>query len=370
MSQRLTKIQAHLVQAGLDALVLITQDSPRADGNNKNVDYVSGFTGSTGAVVVSKQGAVLVVDGRYSERAKQESTLSVVPADGTNRGVVNFLNYVTPGLTALGLSASSRVGYESKRVSSWLAHEWEVSNVAQFVPTVGVVESLRQWKSEEEIAYLRDACAKTCAVWAACMPQIVAGATEREVGLMFDVALRAHGATGNSFGTIVASGPNSASPHHDTSDRVLEAGDPVTVDFGGVFSHGYCSDLTRTVFVPGRAPDPKLVEIYTTVLEANRRAREALKVGMTWKEYDAVARDYITSAGYGAYFTHGLGHSLGLEAHDPFTYAGTPFETGLVITDEPGIYVPGVGGVRIEDDLVLTDTGVENLTPAEYCTFA
>ena len=359
---RITQIQKKLRDDSLDALVLVTYDSPRADGNNKNVDYVSGFTGSTGAVVVSQADAVLVVDGRYTERAKSESSLRVVAADNRNRGVVNFTNYLEPGLSALGLTEASRAGYEAKRVSAWMVGEWEQSGLATFAPTVGVVESLRQWKDEDEITHLRDACARTCAVWNECAQNIVAGKTEREVQLVFDMALRAHGASGNSFGTIVASGPNSASPHHETSDRVIEAGEPVTVDFGGVFTKGYCSDVTRTLFVPGKDPDAKMVEIYKTVLEANVKAREALKIGMTWKEYDTVARDHIVEKGYGEYFGHGLGHSLCLEAHDPYDYAHTPFQSGLVITDEPGIYVPGLGGARIEDDLVLTQSGVENLT--------
>lgn len=368
-SARIAQVQPKLRELGLDALVLVTYDSPRADGNNKNVDYASGFTGSTGVVVVTQGDAVLIVDGRYAERAKTESSLRIVVADNRDRGVVDFTNYVKPGLEALSVPKGAKVGFESIKTSHALSQAWQKMEY-DLVPTSGLVESLRQCKTDDEVALIADACKRTCDVWNECAPQIVAGKTEREVQLMFDMALRAHGASENSFGTIVASGPNSASPHHQTSDRIIEAGEPVTVDFGGVFTNGYCSDLTRTLFVPGEEPDPKMIEIYKTVLEANRKAREALKVGMMWKEYDAVARAYITARGYGEYFGHGLGHSLGLEAHDPFNYAESKFEPGLVITDEPGIYVPGLGGVRIEDDLVLTKTGVQNLTAsAPYLNF-
>jgi Xaa-Pro aminopeptidase len=366
-SKRIAQVQEALRAQDLAALVLVTHDTPRADGNNKNVDHLSGFTGSTGVVVVSQNDAVLVVDGRYTERAQTESNLRVVKADNTDRRVVDFSNYVVPGLDALSIPQGARVGIESLKLTHTLWNSWSALPRAMFVPTSYIVESLRQWKDAEEIAALRTACAKTCDVWNTCAPLIAAGKTEREVQLLFDMALREHGASANSFGTIVASGPNSASPHHETSDRVIQVGEPVTVDFGGVFEGGYCSDLTRTLFAPGREPDPKMLEIYRTVQEANTKAREALRIGMTWKEYDAVARRHIEEKGYGEYFGHGLGHSLGLEAHDPFNYAESTFQSGLVITDEPGIYVPGLGGVRIEDDLVLTENGVENLTAeAQY----
>lgn len=369
-AKRIADVQKKLGELGLDAFVVATMDSPKADANNRNVHYLSGFGGSNGVVAVSKSDAVLVVDGRYIERAKGEASgVRVVESSSADRRVVDFTNYVGPALNALGMQAS-RVGFESTRISHWMAGEWSQKLTAEFVPVQGVVESLRQFKDADEIVALSDACKATCDVWAEVAPKIVAGRTEKQVALDFDSAHRAHGAVDTSFATIVASGPNAAAPHHRTSNRVIEAGDVVTVDFGGWYESGYASDLTRTIFAPGKEPDAKLIEVYKIVLGANVAARDALRVGMTWTEYDKVARDYIVARGYDEYFKHGLGHSLGLEAHDPFNYAEQTFGPGLVITDEPGIYIPGLGGVRIEDDLVLTERGVKNLTEsAPYLEF-
>ncbi|HMO23290.1 MAG TPA: aminopeptidase P family protein, partial [Candidatus Melainabacteria bacterium] len=277
--------------------------------------------------------------------------------------------YINEALKLARLNKDSIIGFEADRVPYALAQNWMKALNCKLKPTHNLVESLRQYKDEQEIKLIRDACRKTSKVYNEVMKIIKPGMREIDVAMEIDFRLRKYGAQDNSFQTIVASGPNSAIPHHATGARKLKAGEPVVMDFGGVFDGGYCSDITRTIFVPGKKPGTQMKEIYEIVLEANKRARKALNPEMKVVDYDRVARDYIESRGYGKYFTHGLGHSLGMEAHDPFDYQNSPLAVGTVITDEPGIYIEDVGGVRIEDDLVVTAGGAVKLTNAPYWKF-
>lgn len=359
--KRIENAQEKLKKENLDAIILLTNE-----GNSKNIYYLSGFGGTTGVLVVSQTDIALAVDGRYTLRAKEETKgCHIVNAEAADRRVANFTNYIKPALAALSLGESARLGFEADRISVSMADAWKQS-IKNLIQTNFFIETLRQVKDDEEIKYLKKANDITSTVFEKCIEYVQEGITEVDIAKKFDIALRESGAIMNSFDTIIASGPNSAIPHHETSERVLRAGEPVVIDFGGLFPGGYCSDITRTVFVPGKIPDQKLIEIYKIVLDANIAARDALYSGMMWKEYDSIARDYITERGYGEFFTHGLGHSLGLEAHDPYNYADCPLEAGTVITDEPGIYIPGVGGVRIEDDLVITENGAHSLTTVPY----
>jgi Xaa-Pro aminopeptidase len=188
------------------------------------------------------------------------------------------------------------------------------------------------------------------------------GVSENEIALEMEIYMRKHGATSSSFDTIVASGERSALPHGVASDRLLQANEFVKLDFGAYY-HGYCSDLTRTV-VLGK-PTERHKQIYDTVLEAQLLALEKLKPGMTGREVDAIARNVITKAGYGDHFGHGTGHGLGMEIHEAprlSLLSDTVLEPGMVVTVEPGIYIPGFGGVRIEDDVVITENGIRILT--------
>ena len=246
------------------------------------------------------------------------------------------------------------------------ARVWERRIPATLVPMEDVVGRIRQYKDDDEIAALRHACRITSNVFQEVARRVRPGMRERDLARELDNTLRNRGAVDNSFETIVASGPNAAIPHHNTGDRRLKPGEPVVMDFGGRFGSGYCSDLTRTVFVPGKKPDPEMRRIYSIVHAANRAAFRALRPGMKWKEYDAVARVHIAQAGYEKEFAHSLGHSLGLEAHDPYDYQHDAIRVGTVLTDEPGIYIEARGGVRIEDDIVMTPNGPKLLTNAPY----
>lgn len=360
-SKRLKSLQLALAKQGVDALLVRTYE-----GDNQNVLYLSGFSGTTAVLVVTRKKAFIVTDARYFLRAGKEAPDFQLVKVQRGKKVSDHVN---EALAMAKLTKSAKVGYEAAHISVAVAKVWSKEIKAKLTPTINVVERFRQYKDAGEIKLLREACRITCRVYDEVVPLVKAGVTENEIAFEIDMRLRKHGAVGNSFPSIVASGPNSAMPHHATGDRKLKAGEPVIMDFGGIFKGGYCSDITRTVFVPGKEPHPRMKEIYKIVLDANKAARKALKPGVTWRQFDKVARDFIADRGYAEYFTHGLGHSLGLVAHDPYDYEHCPFDVGTVVTDEPGIYIDGFGGVRIEDDLVVTADGAERLTTAPYLKF-
>lgn len=360
--KRVAGVRKVLKREKLDAFVSVV-----TEGNSKNPLYLSGFGGTTGALAISAKKTVLAVDSRYTLRAKKETAGVMVVEIPKGRGKnEDFSLYVETALSGLGLGNMPRIGFEGARVPVLMLASWRKHIQGTFVATRSIVEKLRQVKDVEELRTIARAGKITSKVFVVIAKTIRAGERECDIAARLDIALRNNGALGNSFQTIVASGSNSAIPHHETGTRKVRAGEPVVMDFGGIFPGGYCSDLTRTVFVPGKKPHTELYTIYRIVLEANKKALRALSPGMTWKEYDRVARAHITDAGYGKYFTHGLGHSIGLEAHDPYDYAHDAFEAGNVLSNEPGIYLPGIGGVRIEDDIVVTKNGARNITPAPY----
>ncbi len=367
MNKRLKKLQEAIGKAKLKGLLLKVNESGQStQPNNQNVLYLSGFGGSTAVLLVTSKTSYIIADARYWTRVKLEAKDFQLIKLERGKKVSYFVNVA---LAEAGITQKMRVGFESHRLTHQVFEEWQKELKAKLVPTTGMVEQLRQYKEPGEIRELRAACRATSKVYQEVVALMKPGMTENDVAFEIDSRLRKHGAVDNSFGSIVASGPNSAIPHHATGERKLKAGEPVVMDFGGVFGGGYCSDITRTVFVPGKSPTAKMKEIYNIVLAANQAARKALKPGILYREYDRVARDYIQEKGYGQYFTHGLGHSLGLEAHDPFDYERAPLAVGTVFTDEPGIYLDGIGGVRIEDDLVVTADGAERLTTAPYWKF-
>jgi Xaa-Pro aminopeptidase len=316
-----------------------------------NVRYLSGFTGSNAALLVFADGAdaVLATDGRYRTQAAQQAPdLEVAIERACGRYLV--------GRAAAG--KARRVGFESHVVTvdgyDALAAE---AGGAELVRASQTVEALREIKDAGEVALLRLACEAADAALADLIERggLRPGRTEREVGRQLEALMLDHGADGVSFETIVASGPNSAIPHHRPTDAVLASGDFVKIDFGALVG-GYHSDMTRT-FVLDKAADWQL-EIYELVSTAQRAGRMALAAGAGLADVDSAARAVIVDAGHGCNFGHGLGHGVGLQIHEApginATAAGT-LRAGSVVTVEPGVYLPDRGGVRIEDTLVVAD---------------
>jgi Xaa-Pro aminopeptidase len=323
-----------------------------------NVRYLTGFTGSNAALLVTADGRdVLATDGRYTTQAERQ-------APDVERLIVRA---AADSLVAAAIERGhSSVAVETHDVSVDL-HERLRTRAAEggatrLVRLGQVVEGLRAVKDEDEIELLRQACAVADRAFARVLDRVTAGRTERELGIELEALMREEGGDGASFETIVATGPNSAVPHHRPTTRVVERGDFVKFDFGSVVG-GYHSDMTRTVVV-GRADDWQR-EVYDVVRAAQSAGVAAAMVGATTGEADKAARDVITAAGHGDDYPHSLGHGVGLEIHEAPTLAGGGSDIlrdRTPVTVEPGVYLAGRGGVRIEDTLVVRAGGPELLT--------
>ena len=349
--RRVGQLRRKLGEAELDALVVV---------NRINRRYLSGFTGSAGVVVVTRDPSfppTLLVDFRYTEQAK---------AQAPGFRVIQHGDYPWESLRAvLEEYAVRRVGFESEHMSYRQATKWqeEMPGVT-WVPVEQQVEALRAVKSPEELALMRRAVAIADQAFSFILPYLRPGVTEKEVAWRLEQYMREHDAERLAFDIIVASGPNAALPHATPTDRRLQPGDTVVLDFGCVYG-GYHSDMTRTVVV-GPHVEPRTREVYQLVLEAQQAGLNAVRPGLTGKEVDAAARRVIEQAGLGDCFGHGLGHGVGLEVHEPIPrlsrISDTILQPGMVTSVEPGVYIPGWGGVRIEDLVVVTETGCEVLT--------
>jgi Xaa-Pro aminopeptidase len=351
-----TRLQARLDEAGCDAL-LVTHLT--------NVRYLSGFTGSAAMLLVTPDALLLVTDGRYELQAGDELAVAGAAAEVSVARTTDEQHAV---LTA-ALPPSSRLGLEAGHVT-WAeqrryAREWSPGH--ELVPTDGLVERLRAVKDDGEVARVEAACAIADAALAATLPFLAEGPTEAAFALALDTEVRRLGAADVSFPTIVASGPNGARPHHEPGARTVVPGDLVVIDFGALVD-GYHSDMTRTVAVGGH---DRLGETGRRMVEVVRAAQAAgvaaVSAGTPAAEVDRACRDLIAEAGWGDAFVHGTGHGVGLDIHeDPrVSYAsGATLDAGHVVTVEPGIYLPGAGGVRVEDTVVVTDSGCRVLTRA------
>lgn len=344
--ERLNKLRAKLPELQVEAL-LIT--------NGVNRTYLTGFVGSAGYVLVTAKRAVLLTDFRYVEQAAKQAPDYEVIEHATKHTDTILELLKAEGVTQLGFEQGS-VTY-----GQYLSYAGALQGVA-LVPTEGVVEKLRRIKDDEELRIMQEAADLADRTFSHILTLLKPGVSEMEIALEIEFFIRKNGGTSTSFDTIVASGERSALPHGRASERVLRSGEFVKLDFGAYYK-GYCSDITRTVML-GK-PTDKHKEIYDKVLEAQLACLAGLKPGLTGREGDALARDVIVRYSYGDNFGHGTGHGLGMEIHESPRLSRTDdtvLEPGMVVTVEPGIYLPGFGGVRIEDDVVLTDSGIRILT--------
>lgn len=341
---RVEKLQAKLKEQNLDALMVT---------NPFNLRYVSHFTGTAGLAVLTQEKAFFVTDFRYTEQANEQ-------AKGFE--IIRNIGSIYEEVAKLVKSENiEKLGFEQDVISYATFTTLEEIIECELVPVSGFVESLREIKDQEEIDVIQKAIKITEAAYQHILKEIKPGMTELEVANKLDFFMREQGASSVSFDTIVASGVRSALPHGVASDKVIEQGDMITIDFG-CYYNGYVSDMTRT-FALGD-PGEKLKEVYEIVREAHARVNSAVKAGMTGAEVDAIARDYITEKGYGEAFGHSTGHGIGLEVHEGPSISfknDKKLVPGNAITNEPGIYLPGIGGVRIEDDLLVTEDGNKNL---------
>lgn len=321
-----------------------------------NLRYLTNFTGTTGLAMITLDKAFFVTDFRYTEQAAEQATgFTIVKNTG------HIFDEVADLAERLQLD---NLAFEETQVSFADYSLLEEILPCELVPVMGLIEELREVKDEKEVAIIEKACAIADQGFAFVLEMIKPGMTEIEVANQLDFFMRSKGASGVSFETIVASGLRSAMPHGVASHKVIEKGELITLDFG-CYYEGYVSDMTRT-FAIGSI-QPKLKEIYDIVLEAQLKVLAEAKPGLTGIQLDAIARDHIASYGYGDAFGHSTGHGIGLEIHEGPNVsfrADKQFVPGNVITDEPGIYLPGIGGVRIEDDLLITAEGNRVLTHA------
>lgn len=347
-ADRVARLRAILKKQQLDGLIITSLT---------HLQYLLGFTGTNGIGVFGRRTTAFVTDSRYRAQSARQ--------------VRNARRYITqrPLLEALAehacLKRDTIVGFESHHLTF---QQYRVLRRTfprvTFIPTTGLVEQLLLVKDPTELAALREAMRITDEVFGELLGIMKAGMREKDVAAEISYRHRMHGADADAFDPIVAGGERGAQPHARAGDRALHRGELVTLDFGCTVK-GYHSDLTRTVAI-GR-PTPRAKEIHSVVREAQAAALDAARGGMAAHELDGVARRVITDAGHGAAFSHSLGHGLGLHIHERPRISALSKDTltpGSVITIEPGIYIPGWGGVRIEDDILLTTTGCSVLTTA------
>lgn len=341
---KFTNLRKVMEQKGLDAIVVLSPHNRR---------YLSGFTGTSGSLLITKDTKQLITDFRYIQQAtSQAEEFEIINQKGPMIGKINELiqqgNYKNIGVEA------DLITYNEYQALN--------TNDVQLSSIESVIETIRMVKDDFEIKQIQKAADIVDETYEHILKWIKPGMTENEVNNEMEMFMRSKGATSSSFDTIVASGHRGALPHGVASNKVIEEGDMITLDFGALYE-GYVSDITRT-FAIGE-PKEEMKKIYNIVLESQLAALEQIKPGMTGKEADSIARDIISSYGYGEQFGHSLGHGIGLEVHEGPALSQKSdivLEENMCVTLEPGIYVEGLGGVRIEDDVLVTKNGLQRFT--------
>lgn len=322
--------------------------------SSANRYYLSGFSGSAGTVVIGHGEALLFVDFRYTEQAREQAP---------DFEVILYRDELwTAVANRLSAAGYKKVGFESKQVTFASHVEMQKKIAASLVPIADLPEKQRAVKDKREIDRLKRGAGELDGAYEYILGYTRPGMTEKDVALELETYLRRRGAEKAAFPYIVASGLRGAMPHGVASDKLISEGELVTIDFGAVYNR-YATDMTRT-FALG-STSRKHSQVYDLVNEARLKAAEGIKPGMTGREADALARSHLEKAGYGDYFGHGLGHGVGLETHElPLLSPRSEavLEEGMIVTIEPGVYIPGWGGVRLEDMALITSNGLELLT--------
>jgi len=343
-------IRRKLEDTGADAFVCY---------HHPNYRYLSGFTGSLAILIIARSQAVILSDFRYREQiAEQVADFDFVEIKGPPEETV------IRRIEELGIL---KVAFESAHLTYQHYAQLRKVNSVELIPTENWVEELRAIKDDREVELIEKAASIADATIEKMADEIRPGTTEQEAANRINELIRAFGGKKEAFDAIVASGPRSSMPHATSSERRIQAGEPIVVDIGAQFD-GYHSDLTRTIWLD-RMRTPQVLELYEVVENAQAAAIEAIRPEMPCAEIDAIARNLIAEAGYGEFFGHGLGHGVGLEVHESpiISRLGKGnVKPGMVFTVEPGIYIPDVGGIRIEDMILVTDDGCRLITKSAH----
>jgi Xaa-Pro aminopeptidase len=361
---RISRLQELMADRQIDTVMILT---------NENRTYLSGFTGedsqfdeSSGALFIHPGKFLFATDSRFTEQVKNEAPDYEIYC--YKKGLAKEFDQIIKNFNI------HRLGFESKRISQFqydaICEQIQDKNIhIDLVPVDDMLGNFRVTKDEKEIAIIKKALHLSENVFIEIKKQIRLGMTEKELAWELEKLIRSQGGDALSFPSIIASGPNSALPHAIPGERKLQKGDPLLFDWGTVLE-GYCSDISRTLFL-GK-PDKKFMDIFNTVLDAQMTAISAIKAGESGKKIDGIARKRIEDRGYGAYFGHGLGHGVGLAVHEPprlSPLSNDTLEEGMVVTVEPGIYIPGWGGVRLENLIVVRKDHAEVLNATEAGDF-